>query len=216
MILYVYDKDTKEYRGEIGANLDPLESALQGREIFVVPPYCTPVKPKSFKDNKVNIYNELERSWTLIEDNRGLTVYNKKTREESVINGLGPIPTGFTINKPFDLQEYKDEILEKLNVAYSKAQSTSVKVGKVEVTLDDRFSLAKVLEFLTDEHPTYFFDMKDESVELGKEYIEKIIKELYERSVFLPKRRNEFLDKIRSARSKKALDMIKEEIVEFK
>lgn len=55
MFAYQYDEDTKKYKGEVTCQIDPLESKLQGKEVWLLPANSTweqPLKPKDGYDVK--------------------------------------------------------------------------------------------------------------------------------------------------------------------
>ena len=67
MQVYKYDEQTKEYIGEEQALIDPLESELQGKEIYLLPANATFEKP-NLQEGFASVWNG---KWENIEDNRG-------------------------------------------------------------------------------------------------------------------------------------------------
>ena len=69
MNVYKYDELTKEYLGVETAQLDPLESKLQGKDIFLLPANSTFTAPLVPQGNYVPVWNDT--MWEYKEDNRG-------------------------------------------------------------------------------------------------------------------------------------------------
>lgn len=68
MQVYKYDEQTKEYIGTEQALINPLESELQGKTIYLLPANATFEKP-NLQDGFASVWNGDE--WENIEDNRG-------------------------------------------------------------------------------------------------------------------------------------------------
>lgn len=67
MQVYKYDEQTKEYIGTEQALIDPVESELQGKTIYLLPANATFEKP-NLQDGFASVWNG---KWENIEDNRG-------------------------------------------------------------------------------------------------------------------------------------------------
>lgn len=67
MQVYKYDEKTKEYIGAEQALIDPLETELQGKTIYLLPANATFEKP-NLQDGFASVFNG---KWENIEDNRG-------------------------------------------------------------------------------------------------------------------------------------------------
>ena len=67
MQVYKYDEQTKEYVGTEQALIDPLETELQGKEIYLLPANATFEKP-NLQDGFASVWNG---KWENFEDNRG-------------------------------------------------------------------------------------------------------------------------------------------------
>lgn len=67
MQVYKYDEQTKEYIGTEQALINPLESELQGKTIYLLPANATFEKP-NLQDGFASVWNG---KWENIEDNRG-------------------------------------------------------------------------------------------------------------------------------------------------
>ena len=68
MQVYKYDEQTKEYIGTEQALIDPLETELQGKEIYLLPANATFEKP-NLQEGYASVWNGTQ--WENIEDNRG-------------------------------------------------------------------------------------------------------------------------------------------------
>lgn len=68
MQVYKYDEQTKEYIGTEQALINPLESELQGKTIYLLPANATFEKP-NLQDGFASVWNGTQ--WKNIEDNRG-------------------------------------------------------------------------------------------------------------------------------------------------
>ena len=52
---YLYDEQTKEYKSEVNAQLDPLESEKAGQDIYLLPANATWLKPTP-KDGYASVW----------------------------------------------------------------------------------------------------------------------------------------------------------------
>lgn len=111
MNVYKYDEDTKEYIITEEALLDPLETELQGKNIYLLPANATFTAPTEPQDGYVNVWNGT--AWEQVEDNRGVEYwlpedkYGAPARE---MKELGALPEGATLTPPKQTQEEKDNI----------------------------------------------------------------------------------------------------------
>lgn len=199
MILYKYKNDTKELLGYLEAYLDELETIAQGKEVYVMPPNTTAIKPFKPREGYTVVFKG--DKWEEIEDNRGLRVYNKKG-EVLVVDELGAIPAGYSIEKPITLKESREEKLKELRSKYSEALEE--KIGKLNVKICEAPELRMLLNKYPDEYSVLVY--KDE--EIDREEIELVLKELYIRERLLAKKKREFVNEINKAKSIKAIKEI--------
>lgn len=68
MQIYIFDNNTKEYLYEKPANLDPKETQIQGKDVYLVPPYATTKTPLPAQENKSQIF--INDNWQYIDDFR--------------------------------------------------------------------------------------------------------------------------------------------------
>jgi len=69
MKIYHFKQDTNEYIGETKARIDPLETTIQGREVYLLPANATTIKPPAVPSGMVAV--KTESGWITLNDNRG-------------------------------------------------------------------------------------------------------------------------------------------------
>ena len=208
MKLYAYDKSTKELIGMMDAHIDPLASMAAQKEIYSIPPFTTPLPPLEGTKGKVNVFNDKKGYWELVEDNRGTVVYDKKGNA-SVIAVLGPVPEGYATTKKLNLQEEQTLLINELNVAFEKAQSTEVKIKNIVGNIDIRVKLEQLKVFIGEQEFGVLNLSDGTSKIVSKKEIEYASKYFYLRSLFLAIRKNELMKDIKSAKNKSQLEKIK-------
>lgn len=125
--VYLFDEKTKEYKSEVNAQLDPLESARAGKDIYLLPANATWDKP-AVKDGCVPIWNG--ETWDVVEDNRKKEYwlpedkYGAPARE---MKELGPLPEGATLTAP---ERTLDEV-KPAKIADLKAERDSKEVEPI-------------------------------------------------------------------------------------
>ncbi len=97
MKIYNYHYQTGEYVGDSDAPKDPLETKLQGHDVFLVPGNATTVGPPPFGINEVAVYLN---GWGVQQDHRATTVWRKSNAREEKIVSIGPIPNDVTNLSP--------------------------------------------------------------------------------------------------------------------
>lgn len=112
---YLFDEKTKEYKSEVNAQLDPLDSARAGKDIYLLPANATWDKPTP-KDGCMAVWNG--EYWNIVEDNRKKEYwlpedkYGAPARE---MKELGPLPEGATLTAPErTLDEVKADKVQSL------------------------------------------------------------------------------------------------------
>ena len=119
MIIYGYDKKTKEFTGTQNAFIDPLETKKQGKNVYLVPANATDKKPLNAKENQAVIFNGSE--WEIIADYRNKIYYIGTEQHE--MKELGDLPKGATfepIEPEKTLDELKSDKLAELTTITSK------------------------------------------------------------------------------------------------
>ena len=92
MKIYPYSQITGESLGkEKNARLDPLETEKQKKDVFLLPAFCTDIKPPSTKKNEAAVFEN--GAWSIVPDYRGTVYYTGK--DTFTITELGdniPLP----------------------------------------------------------------------------------------------------------------------------
>lgn len=114
MQVYKYDEQTKEYIGTEQALIDPLESELQGKTIYLLPANATFETP-NLQDGFASVFNGTQ--WENIEDNRGKEYWldtDTFGTPAHTMKDLGAFPAGAVFTAPQKtLEQLKaDKILE--------------------------------------------------------------------------------------------------------
>jgi len=119
--VYTYNEESNEYIGESITMLDPEETRMQGKEIWMIPPNSTTVKPE-LREGYAPIWNG--ESWNYVEDHRGEKGYIGK--EPIEIKELGPLPNEFSIEKPeLTLEEIKEQNKQEILLNLSRIDQAS-------------------------------------------------------------------------------------------
>lgn len=113
MKIYNYNKETKEFTTSTNATENPLEKGK-----YLIPANATDKEPLEPKDGFAVCFNEKNKEWEYIEDNRGIA-YN--IREKVIIDYLGKLKDGIT-KEPVPMTEYELE-LKELNEKIQRAMS---------------------------------------------------------------------------------------------
>ena len=107
MLVYNYDRNTKEYTYSQEAELDREESRIKGYDVYLIPAYATLKQPLSNKEGYAVIFNE---DWEYIVDHRGQKVINPETEEIVEVYYLGEIRDGFVDYETYiNSEEYKEK-----------------------------------------------------------------------------------------------------------
>lgn len=93
MLVYNYDPFTKEYTDYCEASLDPAQSKIEGKDVYLIPDYATTVKPPKAKANEVCIYND---GWQIMADYRGKYIVNDGM-QPLIYDKIGNLPEGYII-----------------------------------------------------------------------------------------------------------------------
>ena len=114
MQVYKYDEQTKEYIGAEQALINPLESELQGKEIYLLPANATFEKP-NLQDGFASVWNGTQ--WENIEDNRGKEYWldtDSFGTSAHTMKELGAFPAGAVFTAPAkSIEQLKqDKLLE--------------------------------------------------------------------------------------------------------
>ena len=206
-IVYIYTKDTKEYIGTCIRFQDPLETEKAGIPVYMDPPNSTPIEPPKFDKGKIPVFNEGTNSWALVDDFRGLKVYDKKTKEEVLVTALGALPSNYVLEKPVSLQDLRDIKMEEVKRSLKEALSRKLKIKGLTVSVLDRPDVERNLA-LFDNYEENLVIIDGEWAFLKKEDVEEISRTLYERSTELFRRNAEFSKQIGLCKNKSQLNKL--------
>lgn len=94
MKLYHFEPITKFLSYTDEAYLDPLETKIQGKNIYMQPAYSTFTKPPKTKANQLAQYDPETDDWNVIPDYRGMWKVNETMSPEPIYN-YGELPNGY-------------------------------------------------------------------------------------------------------------------------
>lgn len=137
--IYKYDEKTKEYLGKTEALLDPLETQLQQKEIYLLPANATFVAPTT-QEGYVSVFKE--DTWENLEDNRGKEYwlpedkYGAPARE---MKELGPLPEGAMLTAPErTLDEVKADKVQSLKAERDSKEVEPITYNGNSYDYDDK------------------------------------------------------------------------------
>ena len=115
MQVYKYNEQTKEYIGTEQALIDPLESELQGKTIYLLPANATFEKP-NLQEGFASAFNGTQ--WENIEDNRGKEYWldtDTFGTPAKTMKDLGAFPAGAVFTAPAKtLEQLKSDKINEL------------------------------------------------------------------------------------------------------
>lgn len=148
MFAYTYNPETYEYIGAVETELDPLETELQGKEIWLLPADSTFIAPLEAKDGFAVCWNG--KAWEYIEDHRGTKYWPADATWETSpveMKDLGPLPESALLERPEKPQsvldqEKREAIQAKLTLVDAKSTRSLRAVVAGTATEDDKAYLA--------------------------------------------------------------------------
>ena len=202
MKIYRYHEITKEYLGYMEAYLDPLETIQQGHDVYVIPPFFTTVRPEKPEGDGTVVFDG--EKWIPAEDNRGLKIYDKKNGRELIITELGTIPEEYTTTKPIFIEDLRANCIKAIN---TKADAERRKAYIIKDIVGSVETLPELMKLLNNfgSFNTINIVQGDKDVQVTKEELEEAIKNLYIRSMLIPRRKKELIKEVNSCRSKSKL-----------
>ena len=202
MRIYLYDEITKEYLYSEEAFKDPLESALKGESVYILPPNGTFVEPR-FPYGMANIWNGT--AWEQVEDNRGKEYwldtdeYNAPAR---VMEELGKFPENAVFEAPKQtLESAREEKLSELKKIRDEMEVQTIEYNYHFFDFDDkaRERLSHALTALSVSGESIMWTTADdEDVEVTSNDIAGIIASAAVRSDSLHKQYRALKDKVNS------------------
>lgn len=92
MIIYNYDAITLEFTEQSYADLDPEQSKIEGKDVYLIPANSTTIKPPKAKKNEVVLWNET--NWEIEPDYRDIYIVDA-TMQPYKYDKIGKLPDGF-------------------------------------------------------------------------------------------------------------------------
>lgn len=125
MNAYRYSTETLEYIGTVSAQKDVQESAIQRKDVWILPAYSTFNKPMECPKGFVPVFNGID--WSMAEDHRGKTGFVRGL--PYIIDKIGPLPEGWTEEEQPAIKEpTKQEITEDLALELTNIDIKSIPI----------------------------------------------------------------------------------------
>lgn len=136
---YLYDDKTKEFKSEVNAQLDPLESQNAGVEIYLLPGNATWLKPPT-KEGYAAVWNG--KTWDLVEDYRKKEYWlptDKYGTPGREVKELGPLPEGATLTAPErTFEEVKSNKISSLKYERDRKEVEPISYNGYSFDYDDK------------------------------------------------------------------------------
>lgn len=138
MQVYKYDEKTKEYIGTEQALINPLESELQGKTIYLLPANATFEKP-NLQEGFASIWNG---KWENIEDNRGKEYWldtDTFGTPAKTMKDLGAFPAGAVFTAPQKtLEQLKADKINELKLKRDSIEVEPISYQGYSFDYDDK------------------------------------------------------------------------------
>ncbi|MBP5855677.1 DUF4376 domain-containing protein [Marivibrio halodurans] len=123
---------TREFVGEVAVDEDPLDKGN-----LLIPRGAVLSEPPTPGEDQVAVWEGAY--WSLKEDHRGKTVYDMDNGEELVIKSIGPIPSGYSVEKP-EIEPTPEEKCEAVNAyrEYVVSQGVTVTIDETSIPVQTR------------------------------------------------------------------------------
>lgn len=152
-IIYMWDPDTYEYIGSHDARLDPLETEVQGTNIYLTPKYGTTIVIPDYGEYEIPIWNEVSSAWTVTQDYRSAQIldFNNNLVE---ITELGPLPTGYAVLDENNYDQKRMLILKALSQYADIKRDSSISINNVPFSASKTglFGVTKAIDWCEDNH----------------------------------------------------------------
>ncbi len=110
MIVYHYDRTTKEFLDSSEARLNPVETEMQGKEVYLIPAWATKIESLTPGKNEVSIF--INDTWEIQPDFRD-SKYYLSDGTEIIIENIGEtIPSGALLEPPI-IPPTEEELIEQ-------------------------------------------------------------------------------------------------------
>lgn len=137
--IYKYDEKTKEYLGKAEALLDPLETQLQQKEIYLLPADATFSAP-TLQEGYVSVFKE--GAWENIEDNRGKEYWLQDDAYGTPahkMETLGALPADVMLTPPKKmLEQVKQEKIVELKIMRDSKEVEPIDYQGYSFDYDDK------------------------------------------------------------------------------
>lgn len=157
MIVYTYDENTREFLHITATELDPLETELQGKEVWLLPANSTFEAPPGAKEKEVAVWEN--GAWVIKEDHRKKRDEGGAIIDESGtpfwLNGdtyetparymteIGPLPDGVIFEQP----EKPQELIEaEIQQEFSSAIQSYLDSKAQELNYDSCLSVCSYVD----------------------------------------------------------------------
>jgi hypothetical protein len=95
MKIYNYDSITFEYTGSQNAYLDPEETKVQGKNVYLIPACATALKPPTAKEDFARVFEN--NAWIYVHDYRANYYKVDSVLNVTDITELGDLPEGYIL-----------------------------------------------------------------------------------------------------------------------
>ncbi len=182
MKCYSYNERSKVYSGEVDAQIDPLETRIQGKDVWILPANATLAEPPVVGKRQVAKWNG--ESWEVVADWTHCQLYNPKKKDEISISEIGQekpkgyYPIAQRNETPYFEVEVKDDevyfIDRDMNKQELKADAESKREQAYKADIDSlhaRKTRKLILGTWTeDDESEYVETVKRLSVEIAERY----------------------------------------------
>jgi len=100
MKIYHIHPTTKEFLESSFAQIDPAESLVQDKEVYLMPANTTDVEPPEVSEGLVSVWDEDKKQWAVKPDHRGI-YYNKQSQARLEVHQIGfEVGDEYTVIEP--------------------------------------------------------------------------------------------------------------------
>lgn len=223
-IAYSYDKNEKFFNGKAIARQDPMEP-----EKFLYPANSTPIAPPSYEEYTIPVFDEEIQEWVIVDDFRGLKIYNKNTGEEKINEKIGPVDEEYTIiPKPgifYEWDEDQNDWVPSLDLirqnTFTQIKSDYTKLLKEPIEFEgylfptnesnksEYFGVLSAWTKSSSPDSFVFFTVEGEAIELKYDEVKELSKKILERTQNLNRNLTSALQTTKKMNSIKELQKIR-------
>lgn len=167
--VYYYDRITYNYIGEGSANLDPVATSIEGKEVYAKPKYSTFSMPPKTGKGEAAVFDINKDAWRIVKSNKGSYKVNCVNGEVSLI----------TNNEP--LRSYEclipDELLEDFRenpIKYDVIDGKLIDISKVH-KYKDKYDMRRYEKLIHEAKEAYVI-FRDTPVDYrGRKYLPRYV-----------------------------------------